>query len=293
MRRIKRFFQILSHWRAHLANLKLQVIYRIFIIFECLVRIKEKGMNKALRGILNFRTLECYPYPFIKKYDVNSYEVGFEDGYPYVMHNGKKLFFQKGVQEKSVRFQYNQLLIEQDKESPHKYLLNKDRLPDADDVVADVGTAEGIFSLDIVESVKKIYMFECNPDWIEPLKRTFSPYKDKIEIVEKYIGGKDSDEMVTLDTFFKDKDITYIKADIEGYEEDMLRGGTQTYKGKIRKTLLCTYHLPDAEKIISSRLKEYGFSYKFNPNYCLFFYHMDDFKYPRVRRGVVFGYKEI
>lgn len=53
----------------------------------------------------------------------------------------------------------------------------------ANSIVADIGTAEGIFALNIIHSVKKVYLFECDPEWIIPLEKTFAPWINKIEIV--------------------------------------------------------------------------------------------------------------
>jgi predicted RNA methylase len=43
----------------------------------------------------------------------------------------------------------------------------------ADDVVADLGAAEGNFSLSIINKVKKIYIFEYDKEWVEALKAPF------------------------------------------------------------------------------------------------------------------------
>jgi FkbM family methyltransferase len=46
----------------------------------------------------------------------------------------------------------------------------------------------------------------------------------------------------TLDNYFKDKKVTFIKADIEGYEMKMLKGAENVIKKYKPKMALCVYH---------------------------------------------------
>ena len=41
-----------------------------------------------------------------------------------------------------------------------------------------------------VDVASKIYLFECDPVWIEALEKTFEPYKDKVVIVPKMFYKK-------------------------------------------------------------------------------------------------------
>ena len=88
---------------------------------------------------------------------------------------------------------------------------------------------------------------------------TFKPWANKVEIVNKYVSDIDSDNSVTLDTFFAEKEIDFIKADIEGFEEQMLRGGSNVFQSKIKKCLLCCYHRTSAEEYFTDFLKSKGF----------------------------------
>lgn len=134
-----------------------------------------EGLNVA-EYLKTHALLPVFPYKFTDKYEQKQVE-GYvdEDGYPYVLHNGKKLF---GPREWSADYfasYYVGLLMEQDEESPHRYLQD-DVVLTKDDVVADVGAAEGIFTLDIIDRVKKVYLFECDEMWIVPLKKTLAPW---------------------------------------------------------------------------------------------------------------------
>ena len=70
-------------------------------------------------------------------------------------NNNKKIYFKKNWSKSRIQKAFNQLLIEQDKNSPHRY-LSSDFDVDEETVVADIGCAEANFSLDIVDRVKHI-----------------------------------------------------------------------------------------------------------------------------------------
>ena len=100
--------------------------------------------------------------------------------------------------------------------------------------------------------------------------------------------------MVTLDTYFAEKQIDYIKADIEGAEVSMLEGGKDILKNKVKKIICCAYHRGGDYEAISGILQDNDFQCEHNDGYMLFPYSgfMCDNEPPLLRRGVVFGNKE-
>lgn len=144
--------------------------------------------------------------------------------------------------------------------------------------------------MDIVDKVKHVYLFERDPGWVEALNATFFPYKEKVTIVPLFVGDELGECSTTLDEFFRDKQVDYIKADIEGAEYSMLVGGVETFK-KLKGANICLYHSPEDEKVILNKLKEYGY-YKQNisPGYL---YWPDENIQPKnwLRRGVVYAEK--
>ncbi len=217
-----------------------------------------------------------------------------DDGYPYVIHRGdKKLFFPIAFTDDMVKKSYRTLLQEQDIDNSHHY-LEKDRMPDRDDVVADIGAAEGIFTLDIIDNVKKVYLFEMDENWFIPLEKTFVEYGDKVQIVKKYVSNVNDDYCVTLDKYFENKDLTFIKADIEGAEISMLEGGKAVLNDKIKKALICTYHRKEDENNVTNIML--GCGYKKNANKGFLLENMDIstgemMDVHDLRRGVCFFYK--
>ena len=200
-----------------------------------------------------------YPYDFTKEYKKMNISVYREDGFPYVIHKGVKMYGKRNMSNKAFKKYYIGLLCEQDRRSPHCYFANSNHYPvQGGAVLADIGGAEGIFSIDILEYAKFIYIFECDKGWVEALERTFAPYHNKIQIVQKYIGDVDSDKMTTLDSFFRDKQLDFLKADIEGYEEAMLKSSNETFK-KIKQVLLCCYHRANSEETFRKYLRKKGF----------------------------------
>ncbi|MDD3138156.1 MAG: FkbM family methyltransferase [Lachnospiraceae bacterium] len=265
-------------------------------IVNYLKKRSELSGDPEVQSVIQFllhNKIEIFPYPFLKKYKNMQIRVYQDsDGYMYVLHNGKKLYGKYSWSEKVFKEYYSFLLSEQNPLSPHCYFTGKDRIPKKGSIVADIGVAEGNFSLDIIESVSKIYMFECDKDWLEPLKRTFQPWLDKVQFVEAFVSDEDTGDNITLDSYFKDKDIDYIKADIEGAEERMLKGGIHTFSSKIKSALLCAYHTNDAESIIIDYATKHGFLCDINHGYMLFYNGSPlNLAKPFIRRGVIWLYK--
>ena len=118
-------------------------------------------------------------------------EYDSECGMYFVVHNGKKMYFKKSFNsEPMVRDYYRNLISEQDKESPHRYLDGSFKV-EVGDVVVDAGVAEGNFALDIVDASSKLYLIETDNEWIEALKKTFQPYNHKIVFIHKYLTSYD------------------------------------------------------------------------------------------------------
>ena len=210
----------------------------------------------------------------------------------YADWHGKKLYWRRGDRKKDVSKCVRTLSIEQHEKSPHRYNLPVN-LKGA--VIADVGAAEGCFTLDVIDQISHAYLFECDEAWVEPLNATFAPWKEKVTIVKKFVGNQDDDAFITLDDYFKDKPLDFIKADIEGAELDMLSSGAETLRCKVSCVNVCLYHRDTDEADITSLLRNCGYSCKVNPGY-MFFHGSDDpgnwvcrSKNPKdwFRRGVV------
>lgn len=135
----------------------------------------------------------------------------------------------------------------------------------------DIGAAEGIFALDTIDLTKEVYLFEYEDFWKEPLEATFSPWREKVHIVKKYVGDNDLGVNISLNTFCKEKDTSdyFIKMDIEGAEMQALKGAEQILMYSKPRLAICTYHRQNDAKEISSYLIGLGYSLSFTKGYIL------------------------
>lgn len=262
---------------------------------ELLNYYKNKELNpeqqELINSIKNRGSLELVSYNYSKEYNYRKVKVHRIQNcsYPYVIHDGKKLFLKNNPFKIIIKRTYNYLKIEQDERSPHKYTDANFTL-DNNTVLFEVGAAEGIFALENIEKCKKVYVFECDEEWIKILKETFKPYMDKVMIVEKYVGDKNDKNFVTLDSFIDEldkNDNIFIKMDIEGAEVAALSGCKKLINSFSNvKLAVCTYHNQDDEEKIRKMFDEKLFSVKNTPGY-LTAYSLDNFNPPYLRRGLL------
>jgi len=153
------------------------------------------------------------------------------------------------------------------------------------EILLDVGTAEGLFPLTVAHKCSHIYLVEPGAAFNKTLKKTFAPYNDKVSIFNVAIGNEDGEIFFSedsldgkvsdgtaanaqkiginkIDTLIGDKKITYLKADIEGFEQEMLRGAAQTIKNNKPKIAITTYHDQNDPEEIIAIIKGYVPEYK-------------------------------
>jgi FkbM family methyltransferase len=157
------------------------------------------------------------------------------------------------------------------------------------EILLDIGTAEGLFPLAVVDKCEKIILVEPNKYFFAALQKTFRKHTHKVTIIHAAVGNKDGSitlqgeslsgqisedvsagDMINIhkiDSILSDgQKITYLKADIEGFEQEMLKGAANTIKRNKPKIAITTYHPQnDAEEIIrliKSYVPEYNFYVK-------------------------------
>ncbi len=126
--------------------------------------IPDDKINEDQKEVINYlmnNPVSIFPYPFQNMYLSSNVEVlsDSETGMKYVNQDGKRLYFKKRWNKKRIQKGYSELSKEQDAGSPHRYITD-DFSPGSDDVLADIGAAEGNFSLSVIEKVRKVYLFE-------------------------------------------------------------------------------------------------------------------------------------
>jgi hypothetical protein len=247
---------------------------------------------KEIVNYFNKQRFSVFPYDFTYKYNSDDIEVFYDKihNHPYVVHENKNMYFPRHWSAGQVRNYYNGLLIEQDLDSPHRYEDSKIHV-NYGDVVADIGAAEGIFSLTNIEKASKIYLFECDPQWIDVLKITFKPWGEKITIICKYISEhSEGTYYISFDDFISDQidgNINFIKADIEGGEIAFLNGAKKTLASiNTLQLVLCSYHHKNDATDIKKILCENGFSTEFSKRHMIFIHDVELNK-PYLRKGVI------
>jgi len=228
--------------------------------------------------------VRMFPYSFVEKYNFDL-DVHCDDlNNQYVLHNNKKLFFPKEVTRAQIKTKYLALLAEQDPESPHNYFTDDFKV-DENDVFFDIGSAEGLISLDIIDRVKKAFIFECEEKWSSALSLTFLDYGNRAEIVNKYVSDKDIEGHAKIDEYVNSEyDSLVFKLDVEGSEMEVLKGMNGVLSSNINiKIAICTYHRNEDFKEISSFLAEKGFDIKTSKGYMIF----DPLNPPYLRRGLI------
>ena len=165
----------------------------------------------------------------------------------------------------------------------HYYQLPQTRVEDGD-VVFDCGSAEGAFPFLNRHRKCAIYFFEPLPNFTEALQRTFAGTQ-KVKIVpsavgekraQAYVGGSGLDGHVTfentgrpvmiesIDEYCAEHKLAlnYLKADLEGYEMNALRGAAETILKHKPRIAITTYHRKEDPVEICAWLKRVNPAYR-------------------------------
>jgi hypothetical protein len=205
----------------------------------------------------------------------------------YAIFEGKKLYFKAQTTKKANKAYLIGLMNEQLPHSPHRYLA-RDFNVDENTILADVGCAEGNFSLSVVERVKKIYLFESDPDWIPSLEATFAPWKEKVHIINAFVSDQSNPCHISIDEFFKDKAWpNFLKLDVEGYESAVLAGASQLLAQAHLQVAMCTYHQLGDDYTFEQYFKARNFKTSFSDRWMFFLGDVHGFKAPFLRKGVL------
>lgn len=272
-------------------NIKYEIKY-LFKYKKILSFLKYNSQYHEEYLYLKKNKFNVFPYEFTKRYSWKSISIQKDENNRFFyLYKGKKMYFKKSMKKEEIMKYVNSILLEQDEHSPHNYNLDVVKNNKNIKVIADIGAAEGFLTLELIDKIDKAYLFECDTEWGEALQQTFKNYKDKVEIVNKFLGKDNNNETITLDMFFQNKKIDFIKADIEGSEIDMCLGGEKTFQ-KLYNIAICTYHKHNDAEILKKILLNFKFKVRFTKGYMIFLYD-NNLKKPYLRHGVILGYKDI
>jgi hypothetical protein len=237
---------------------------------------------------LRYHKYTPFPYKWTQKYDRLVPDIFRDEANLcyYTFFDGKKMYFPRAFTLTNVIWNVRTIMKEQDPCSPHQY-LNADFKVEPGCIVIDAGVAEGNFALSVVERIKRLYLVECDIRWMEALKLTFTPWKEKVVFVEKYMSDIQSETTTSIDSLISPipGESYFIKLDIEGFEQKALLGMKLMVKsGNHVKMNVCTYHRPNDLTEIEAILQSYGFSYKVSDGYVLYFHAGEE---PSFRKALI------
>jgi FkbM family methyltransferase len=153
-----------------------------------------------------------------------------------------------------------------------------------EDIVIDAGSWIGDFAAYASAKGAVVYAFEPAGSTFEYLLKTAELNKN-IHPVKKGLGDKKASvsfqsqdcsggnrivdapvgetdqtiETTSIDAFVEENGlerVDFIKADIEGYERQMLKGASETLRRFAPRLAICTYHLPDDPEVLEALIKE-------------------------------------
>lgn len=230
-------------------------------------------------------------YSFKKETEYKKYELHYdtEKQLSYIIFEGKRMYMTRdfsGYTIEDGKKIVSDIWYEQDNNSPHRYEKGDVSVRNGD-ILVDCGVCEGNFSLYNIDKVSKVYLVECDPNWIEALHYTFAPYKDKVVFCESFLSNKDTDNTITLDSLIKEK-VNFIKMDIEGEEVNALNGARRLLKESDDiRCAICAYHRHDDEKEIKNIFNDYNMECSVSDGYMLFLCDESIWSNPELRRGIV------
>jgi hypothetical protein len=283
---INKYRDDLNNYRAYRNEYFFKLKQRIV---KFLKKDLRKNPDKEKREILKYlkgNPFYMVPYNFIKNYHQDDIVVHFDHacGMSFVVYDEKRLYFPCEWNPAKIQEYYNAILIEQDIKSPHRYEFY-DFCVRKDDIVADIGAAEGFFALSVIGNCKKVYLFEPEEEWIAPLRMTFAPWGERVSIIHKYVSDNNGTNSVKLDDFFDHEDINFIKVDIEGAESLFLAGAAKTVLlQKPLRIAICVYHKEKDAEEFKKILTEHGFNVDFSAGYLLPWMQLEP---PYLRKGII------
>ena len=280
-------------YRREIAYLKNDLLY--FKILHYFEYNRPEEYQDEIKYLKKIGTLTPFPYDRTDK-EPGNITVDFDKNkkMPFILHKDKKLYFPKFYNTEQAKNLYLNLLVNENilggrfrKMNPHQYTTESFFVKDGD-IVLDIGACEGLFLLDVVDKIKKGFIFESDKNWIEALTATFEPFKEKVMIINKLASNKDSSNEMTVDSCLKNEyGNIFIKMDVEGSESMVLQGSKSVLnrKNDIR-VACCTYHKNDDANLLEKFFNDMHYHTEFSDGYMLFFHDMD-IKPPYFRKGLI------
>ncbi len=242
------------------------------------------------------RGYTVFPYPSEQESSQIVSRLDNECHMPFILHNGKRLYFPSRYSEEDALRQYQNLLLTEcllgssdQYGKPHQYQSPRVQV-ETSDILFDIGAAEGLFALDNIEKISHAVILECDPLWFEPLQKTFSPFADKVSLIFKALAANDSHSSLSLTSLlssYSHKSL-FIKIDIEGSEVPSLLAAQSTLANTDNRIKICaaSYHRQNDYRQLASFFDEIHYSSETSSGYMLFNFY-DAPQPPFFRHGII------
>lgn len=189
--------------------------------------------------------------------------------------------FPSSYTDEEARMAMRLLLIEQYKESPHKYRRVKQNT-----TVIDIGSSEGWFGMLYCHSNNIIHMYD-EEIWMKPSIKNLEE-GNVVFHSELFTKDTDIDWMLDISDL---KPLSTIKIDVEGAGIEVLERLGPVLKVKYPQIQAAVYHYPEEFNRTASLLKSLGYN-KFYTNPGFIFYDAVEPRAPYWRRAMLFAEKE-
>lgn len=282
-------YKINCTWKEYIWQSNLKELKKSILSYFDAHPSDDKEISTAV-SYLRRHAISTFPAKFAEKYKEEDIvvEKDAKNGLLYVLQDGKKLYFKRSYNVTTVRKLYNGLRMEQDEQSPHRYMDSSFCVADGD-VFFDIGSAEGNMLLANIEKVSHAVLFERDKGWIEALQATFAPWREKVTIVDRYVSDRDDEINVSIDSFLKTYNMrpNFIKMDVEGAEQTVLQGMQQLLSSGNLKVALCTYHQYGDYDTFYQTFTEKGATVTPSKGVMLFLNDTKGMKPPYFRKGLL------
>lgn len=151
---------------------------------------------------------------------------------------------------------------EQAEGSLHRHLTNEINIAEGD-IVVNAGAQEGDFAPEYIDEVEKLYIFECDSEWVKALKMTYKEYMNKVVIVPKMLGNKVDEYTTTLQEAIPDRKVDFIKMDIERTEVEALDSAQKLLQNNNVKCAICSYHKQNGASKLEAIFNKIGIEHLF------------------------------
>ena len=182
------------------------------------------------------------------------------------------------------------VLREQVPTSPHLYVKGTHKVNEGD-VLIDAGVCEGNFALRYADICSKIYLFEPDKRWFEPLYYSLKDCWEKVAFIPKFVGESTRGGVVAIDDAVKvpGGSKIFLKMDIEGAEPSALRGAKKILTTNKVKASICSYHHSEDIIKIKAVLRNCGYRVAASDGYMVLIYDKDIWETADFRKGIVYA----